>query len=796
MKKIGILLLVPIIAFGVEINIPTANYCIDSGEVYIDGFGHTPGYSLPVRVFPIILPQTMEIGHIEVTGSPVPIPEFVPTVSRYAIQKFPVEFLGGKAEPTRNMGVILPPMKLGENMIYPIIIHPFFYTSADELVHTPVINISVDCFSLPSYSPSGSEGDRHLCILTVPSLEHSLESFISRKTALGYDVSLVTVPPSTSAREIRKLLKQKHDELGFSNLLIVGDHRCIPQFLRGDTKTDFYYGELTSDIEGRFEPFAEVAVGRIPYGTPERVEDFLLRSILFQLRENEENIFCSCSYDMVSPDFVREMDKLLSDYDVDYEDPHRDRYSINIQHTLDVELNAPPEDALIISTTAHSGNFLLEKYGDRVAGIIAPTSESYFIQGKPGGTSTLLYNILENFLLNDMSVGEAMRKGAIDYWMQYPDSFTEKNIASFHLFGDPTNTFKIIQNEDVGINEILHIPFRTEPGSTVSPVVVLRNFGNRTARNGKLTIEIEKENEIIYYETMDVSVIEPQEDRQVDFPEFIMGGGEVLVRVSSTFPMDFNPSNDIIEKKIVADFETPVVISTDTSYAGQFIQFLSGNAILSRDTSSRTELKNVFILTPFPVGGENIYVEGFAPDREYNGRFKGVGIFTEYSFAYNGSLSSVLPEWLSGDSLSYAMVDGDGNPVAFYSGSRFVFMGRALYLDQPSLFLGIIESEFCGKETAKRDTLSILFECNPNPTRGETAVLFEIPLDDMHITLSMYDLMGHLVKTLVDEQFSKGMYSYIFDGLDARGEKLVSGTYFVSLSIDGRVFSKKLVVIR
>ncbi|MCK4329223.1 T9SS type A sorting domain-containing protein [candidate division WOR-3 bacterium] len=792
-------LLIPIIIFAVEVNIPTADYSFDNGLLCMDGFGHTPGFTLPVRVFPIIIPPTIEIYQIEVSGFPSTILEFSPNLTQYAIQRAPLESLKIDSSFNRNMAVVLPSMIFNDNVIHPVIIYPFFYNENDELTHTPVININIglniDNLSLPSYPFGRNEDNKHLCILTIPSIESILENFISRKVSLGYKVSVLIVPPLVDAIEIRKLIKERYIEWGFSHLLIIGNYESIPQFQYREVNTDFFYGELTSDMQDRLEPFAEVAVGRIPYTEPQAVECLLSNSILFQIRDEKKDIFFSITEDMVSPEFIKDMYSLFSPYNVDCDIPGGE-YSVYIEHTLNVRLDIPLENAIIISTTAHSADLLLKKYGNRAACIIAPTSDSYLMPRNPGGTSTYLYNILKNLLLEDMSIGEAIRLGAIDYWMEYPDSFTEKNIASFHIFGDPTNTFKIAQLEDVGLKDVLCIPFRVEPGKSLSPTVIVKNFGDKTAYNGKVIVEIKKDGDILYSEIVDILDIKPMDEREIDFPEFVMCEGTLHIIISTIFPGDFNASNDIVEKTILSGFDVPIVISTDTLYANLFMESLSQEAFFSTDTSYRGELRNVFFLEPFQAVGENIYIEGFIPDKDYSGRIDGIGRFAGYSFEYNGPLSSGLPDWLNYDSLSIAMVDTDGNPVAFNQGSYFIFLGRALYLNQPALFLSIIRADFDIKTGTLKDTLTTLFECNPNPTRGETAILFEIPLDDIQVTLSIYDITGHLVKKLVDKKFSMGIYSYIFDGLDSAGRELVTGTYFISLSLEGITFTRKLIKLR
>lgn len=795
-----ITLLIPIAVSSVQLKIPTEDYRIVDDLVCLEGFGHTlSGFSLPVRVFPIIVPPTLEIHDIQIKGLARPIKEFSPIFTRYSIQQEPLEPLRTDTSLIRDVGLVLASMKLNDNVIYPVIMYPFYFNEIGELVHTPYINISIDLdIDYPPFLPKPfdeKESDKNLCVLTTPSIEKVLGSFISRKESMGYTVSLIIESTPMAPYQIRKLIKEKRSEWAFSHLLIIGDYQSIPGFRYGDIYTDFFYGEITSDTTSPFEPFAEVAVGRIPYSEPTKVERYLSRSISFQIRDYETDILFNLDEDMVYPQFMKEIDSLLRTYNVDYDEP-KGKYSFYINHTLNTELEAPIEDAIVISTAANSAYPIMDKYRDKVAGLLAPTSYSYFSPQRPGGTTTYLYKILKNFLLKNMSIGDAVRLAGIDYWMEYPDSFTEKNILSFNFWGDPTNTFKIIRTEDVGIIELPNIPFRSEPGLDLLPSVVIKNFGDRRAYNGKVILEMTKDGELLYSESIDVLDIEPKVEREIEFPRVILPAGRLKLRASSIFPSDINESNDVIEKMIVSSSDLPVVIATDTLYAKLFLDYLSENAFFSKDTSQLGFVDNVFLLNPLQVEGKNIYIEGFSPERDYNGIIQGLGRFAGYSSYYSGPIASIVPGWLNFDSLSIAMTDAEGNPVAYFGDSRFVFLGRALFLKQPALFLDLIKSIFYMTGNVVTDTIISLYECNPNLTKGETAILFDVPYDDANISLCIYDITGHLIRTMVQGRLSKGIYSYIFDGLDSAGREIVSGTYFVILSIDSRTYTQKFIKLR
>jgi hypothetical protein len=72
----------------------------------------------------------------------------------------------------------------------------------------------------------------------------------------------------------------------------------------------------------------------------------------------------------------------------------------------------------------------------------------------------------------------------------------------------------------------------------------------------------------------------------------------------------------------------------------------------------------------------------------------------------------------------------------------------------------------------------------PNPFNPQTAIPFDVPnLNNAQsaITVALYNLRGQKVRTLYDGAINGGSYLLSWDGKDANGQQLPSGTYFVVL---------------
>jgi len=60
----------------------------------------------------------------------------------------------------------------------------------------------------------------------------------------------------------------------------------------------------------------------------------------------------------------------------------------------------------------------------------------------------------------------------------------------------------------------------------------------------------------------------------------------------------------------------------------------------------------------------------------------------------------------------------------------------------------------------------------------------------------MYDLLGRLVRMLVEEEMSSGEHVISWDGLNSSGIQISSGIFFCRLSVDQEITTRKIVLLR
>lgn len=88
-----------------------------------------------------------------------------------------------------------------------------------------------------------------------------------------------------------------------------------------------------------------------------------------------------------------------------------------------------------------------------------------------------------------------------------------------------------------------------------------------------------------------------------------------------------------------------------------------------------------------------------------------------------------------------------------------------------------------------------LFQNYPNPFNQETVIKYFLPWD-CEVKLSVYNLLGERVRTLVDQRRSGGNYEIRWDGKDDQGIELASGVYLYRLQAGKFTQSNKMLLLK
>ena len=117
---------------------------------------------------------------------------------------------------------------------------------------------------------------------------------------------------------------------------------------------------------------------------------------------------------------------------------------------------------------------------------------------------------------------------------------------------------------------------------------------------------------------------------------------------------------------------------------------------------------------------------------------------------------------------------------------------KEVLLDSIMHFFGITTGV---EELTPLDVKTITMQLSPNPFSTSTAIRWQLN-DNSNLTLQVFDITGRLVRDLSQQSSVSGnQSSVIWNGTDARGRKLPSGVYFVTLTTETLSETQKIILV-
>ena len=131
-----------------------------------------------------------------------------------------------------------------------------------------------------------------------------------------------------------------------------------------------------------------------------------------------------------------------------------------------------------------------------------------------------------------------------------------------------------------------------------------------------------------------------------------------------------------------------------------------------------------------------------------------------------------------------------GSVISVYSGIIATTDGCALHIyklssDSNSVSIGQSEE----KKYAR------LLDNYPDPFNSSTVIQYELTKESI-VRLTVYNLLGQQVSTLVSSVKPAGKHSVIWNGRDRKGKQIASGVYFYRLETAKSVLSKKMLQLK
>ena len=159
-----------------------------------------------------------------------------------------------------------------------------------------------------------------------------------------------------------------------------------------------------------------------------------------------------------------------------------------------------------------------------------------------------------------------------------------------------------------------------------------------------------------------------------------------------------------------------------------------------------------------------------------------------------GQLGSIGNEWLE---YRYEIDHpaGDTVQVRFRFVSDETDVEEGVYIDDIAVSTGAAPSGAGVPDEETGEIPVVLHQNRPNPFTPFTNIGFTMAADGP-VTLSVYNIQGRLIRTLVDEVKWAGGHSAFWDGKDEFGVDVAAGVYMYRLSFAEHEATRKMILVR
>ena len=89
----------------------------------------------------------------------------------------------------------------------------------------------------------------------------------------------------------------------------------------------------------------------------------------------------------------------------------------------------------------------------------------------------------------------------------------------------------------------------------------------------------------------------------------------------------------------------------------------------------------------------------------------------------------------------------------------------------------------------------IVYPSYPNPFNSSATIRYEV-LRKQIVQISIFDISGNHINTLVDELKSPGKYSVLWDGMGINNQTVPSGLYYCVVATSGFRHTHKIVLLK
>ena len=112
--------------------------------------------------------------------------------------------------------------------------------------------------------------------------------------------------------------------------------------------------------------------------------------------------------------------------------------------------------------------------------------------------------------------------------------------------------------------------------------------------------------------------------------------------------------------------------------------------------------------------------------------------------------------------------------------------------------VGVQDTTNCGQVSIIDETLPIIYNLHnayPNPFNPVTSLRYELPQDAL-VNITIYDMMGRQVKTLVNSSQTAGYKSIQWNATNNIGQPVSAGLYLYTIQAGDFRQTKKMVLLK
>ncbi len=162
-----------------------------------------------------------------------------------------------------------------------------------------------------------------------------------------------------------------------------------------------------------------------------------------------------------------------------------------------------------------------------------------------------------------------------------------------------------------------------------------------------------------------------------------------------------------------------------------------------------------------------------------------IGADTDYHISFKGRNAYSLSSTVIGNRVLVSWTDGPANENK----------------DEPMEHTNLWAQMIINETTAIDDPTEVpsltaeLYQNYPNPFNPTTTIQYKL-MAPTHTELTVYNLKGQMVRTLMNREVPEGVHTSVWDGLDAGGRGVASGVYFYRLRAGGEVLTGKMLLVK